>query len=149
MSVATTAVARNRRVMLSACGKCGRRGEGFKKCRGCKMITYCSRDCQLAHWRGPDGHKRDCASLAKQREKQKAVFEASPAAAAAAAAAAAVGAPQRGASGGSGGDGGGAAGRTVASTAARTQSTHARQIRMHTCARELLVQSATRFTGCL
>mmetsp|Transcript_4845 Transcript_4845/g.5900 ORF Transcript_4845/g.5900 Transcript_4845/m.5900 type:complete len:370 (-) Transcript_4845:133-1242(-) len=34
-----------------------------KKCSRCKKQHYCSRDCQVAHWKG--GHSKECASMSK------------------------------------------------------------------------------------
>lgn len=30
----------------------------FKNCSRCKATCYCSKDCQIAHWR--NGHKQEC-----------------------------------------------------------------------------------------
>ncbi|CAM9570151.1 unnamed protein product [Sphacelaria rigidula] len=35
-------------------------GGAFKRCSRCRTMVYCSRDCQLAHWKA--GHKRKCVS---------------------------------------------------------------------------------------
>mmetsp|Transcript_10421 Transcript_10421/g.12684 ORF Transcript_10421/g.12684 Transcript_10421/m.12684 type:complete len:566 (+) Transcript_10421:34-1731(+) len=32
-----------------------------KKCAGCKTVTYCGRECQVAHW--SNGHKAECKTL--------------------------------------------------------------------------------------
>ena len=39
--------------------KCQKRGK--KKCSKCKGVKYCSRNCQVAHWRS--GHKHECEGL--------------------------------------------------------------------------------------
>lgn len=44
----------------NTCATC-QKTESLKKCAKCHSITYCSRDCQKAHWKT---HKRDCAKLA-------------------------------------------------------------------------------------
>ena len=31
------------------------------------MVAYCSRDCQVAHWKG--GHKQECKGLAEDRQR--------------------------------------------------------------------------------
>ena len=44
----------------SVCAKCGIRStdnKAFSKCSACKMVTYCSRECQKDHW---GEHKRIC-----------------------------------------------------------------------------------------
>ena len=42
------------------CPVCGRgiAGEKLKRCAGCKRVFYCSKECQLAGWKG--GHKAIC-----------------------------------------------------------------------------------------
>ena len=44
------------------CAFCGAReghqGAALSKCTRCKVTSYCSKPCQLAHWRG--GHKVQC-----------------------------------------------------------------------------------------
>ena len=45
------------------CLNCGRKeesGEKFKKCGKCEDVCYCSRECQVAHWKE---HKKICVSL--------------------------------------------------------------------------------------
>ena len=56
----------------SSCANCGNLGEVGKEmavCGRCKNATYCSRDCQLAHWKI---HKPRCATL---KEVKKAAYE--------------------------------------------------------------------------
>ncbi|XP_070173021.1 histone-lysine N-methyltransferase SETD1B-like isoform X2 [Littorina saxatilis] len=36
--------------MTQVCGQCGKKEAGLKRCTGCLMIRYCSRDCQKLHW---------------------------------------------------------------------------------------------------
>ena len=45
------------------CANCGREAESMhskklKQCAVCEAVSYCSRDCQVKHWK--DGHKKDC-----------------------------------------------------------------------------------------
>ncbi|KAJ7187249.1 hypothetical protein C8R46DRAFT_1059250 [Mycena filopes] len=42
------------------CGNCSKR-TGSRKCSRCKMMTYCDRDCQAAHW---PTHKLHCKVIA-------------------------------------------------------------------------------------
>ncbi|KAI8602168.1 putative MYND domain protein [Dissophora ornata] len=42
-------------------------GNPLKRCAKCKTVNYCSRECQLAHWKI---HKKVCASNAQQQQKQ-------------------------------------------------------------------------------
>ena len=39
-----------------ACLECGKEG-GLKRCAKCREACYCSRECQVAHWRV---HKKAC-----------------------------------------------------------------------------------------
>lgn len=45
-------------VACSMCRTIAQDQDMFKKCAGCKVARYCSRDCQKAHW---TKHKLDCA----------------------------------------------------------------------------------------
>ena len=50
------------------CGNCGRRaeeGETFNHCSRCKVVPYCSKACQVHHWK--NGHKKACQDA---REKE-------------------------------------------------------------------------------
>jgi len=42
------------------CAACNKRGAGikFSHCARCKVIHYCSKECQIIHWKR--GHKIDC-----------------------------------------------------------------------------------------
>ena len=44
-----------------SCSKCGKLG-ALHKCTGCMRVAYCSKSCQVQHWR-VGGHKRDCKQL--------------------------------------------------------------------------------------
>ena len=49
--------------MPRACGSCGRaedQGEKFFHCARCKVVSYCSKVCQVNHWKR-GGHKQECA----------------------------------------------------------------------------------------
>ena len=45
------------------CAGCGRPSEQLRSCSGCRSAAYCSRQCQLKHWK-EGGHKRECKRLA-------------------------------------------------------------------------------------
>ncbi|XRB20533.1 hypothetical protein RI054_24g103820 [Pseudoscourfieldia marina] len=57
------------------CANCGKGPHyDMKRCSKCQSVSYCSRECQLAHWKGKGpgssgkgvAHKKECASLAQQ-----------------------------------------------------------------------------------
>ena len=53
---------------LSTCANCGKGGEGdndikLKSCAACKLVKYCSRECQVAH---RPQHKRECKKHAAE-----------------------------------------------------------------------------------
>ena len=43
------------------CAKCGKEGGSLKSCAACKLVKYCSRDCQIAH---RSQHKKECRKRA-------------------------------------------------------------------------------------
>jgi hypothetical protein len=45
-------------------------GLGAKQCNGCKVTHYCSRECQLVHWKD-GGHMLVCAELKQQWKARK------------------------------------------------------------------------------
>jgi Zn finger protein HypA/HybF involved in hydrogenase expression len=47
------------RMMCGCCSNLAREGVTVKLCAQCKAVGYCSRDCQVKHWKM--GHKVDCA----------------------------------------------------------------------------------------
>ena len=46
---------------IAKCGKCGK--QATKKCSRCQLEWYCSRECQVASWKG---HKLVCDIVAKE-----------------------------------------------------------------------------------
>lgn len=42
----------------NACAYCQKKGEKLMMCGKCKIVRYCSRDCQVSHFK--KGHKNDC-----------------------------------------------------------------------------------------
>ena len=59
------------------CANCGKGEEGsdsLKKCGACKMVKYCSRDCQKAH---RSQHKRECRKRAAELHEE-ALFKQPP-----------------------------------------------------------------------
>ena len=57
--------------VLSVCANCGK-GEGesgnLKSCTACKLVKYCSRDCQIAH---RPQHKKECRKRAAELHDEK------------------------------------------------------------------------------
>lgn len=52
-------------VMLM-CIRCG--GQGSLTCSRCRAVKYCSKECQVAHWKG--GHKGECKILSSTDKKE-------------------------------------------------------------------------------
>ena len=48
---------------ISVCANCGKDGSNLKSCTACKMVKYCSRECQIAH---RPQHKKKCSKRAKE-----------------------------------------------------------------------------------
>ena len=42
---------------MRVCEKCGKEAEKMKKCSVCKLVRYCSEECQLEDWKK---HKKKC-----------------------------------------------------------------------------------------
>ena len=62
---------------LSVCANCGKgeeAGSNLKTCTACRLVKYCSRDCQAAH---RPQHKKDCKKKAKELHDEK-LFEQPP-----------------------------------------------------------------------
>ena len=63
--------------MSNTCANCGKGEEAesdLKTCTACKLVKYCSRDCQIAH---RPQHKRECKKRAKELHDEK-LFEQPP-----------------------------------------------------------------------
>ena len=50
-------------IILSKCTNCGKEGSNLKSCAACKMVEYCSRECQIAH---RPRHKKECRRRAAE-----------------------------------------------------------------------------------
>lgn len=50
--------------VAQVCANCNNTEGELKKCARCKMVLYCNRECQTAHWKE---HKRQCSRLAGER----------------------------------------------------------------------------------
>ena len=44
----------------AACANCGKAAGHLKTCVKCTCTWYCSKDCQVQHWKAGGGHKTDC-----------------------------------------------------------------------------------------
>ena len=68
--VAVTAVSRLDAHLLSGgeCDHCDKNtgSSNLKRCAGCKIAFYCSKECQKAAWKS--GHKADCNSIQARNE---------------------------------------------------------------------------------
>ncbi|KLO16462.1 hypothetical protein SCHPADRAFT_926469 [Schizopora paradoxa] len=49
---------------VSSCAQCGKRDvkNNFQKCGGCRIMHYCSKDCQTTHWK-EGGHRAICKRI--------------------------------------------------------------------------------------
>jgi MYND finger len=57
-----TGTSGGRLAICDGCGTLERKVGNLKNCGKCRQTRYCSRDCQLKHWK--QGHKKKCAMLA-------------------------------------------------------------------------------------
>jgi len=54
---------------LSACERCGKT-EDLLKCARCKIVSYCSKECQVFHWK-QGGHREICGAMKTVKRVQK------------------------------------------------------------------------------
>lgn len=52
--------------MLQQCYSCGSLAEAMQRCSRCKLATYCSTECQYAHWKA---HKPSCAQIIEDKSQ--------------------------------------------------------------------------------
>ena len=57
-------------VCCSSCNTPQPSGHTFQKCKGCRTVQYCNKECQRAHW-NQGGHKQECKRLRKKKEAKK------------------------------------------------------------------------------
>ena len=50
------------------CGKGEESSNGLKACTACKLVKYCNRECQIAHW---PQHKKQCKKRAAELHDEK------------------------------------------------------------------------------
>jgi hypothetical protein len=53
---------------VPACGSCDAEGAGTQVCQGCRLASYCSRACQIVHWK-KGGHKAACPTMAAESQE--------------------------------------------------------------------------------
>jgi len=57
-------------IFCSYCNKPEPTNTKFNKCKGCRSVSYCNRECQIKHWKTkPNGHKKQCKKLAAAFKK--------------------------------------------------------------------------------
>jgi len=49
------------------CSACGKKSSTLMKCRACKCVWYCDKDCQNKHWKE---HKTECKPIKKELDKR-------------------------------------------------------------------------------
>jgi len=59
-------------VQCAACSKTAAGGVKLQRCIGCKVVWFCSLECQRVDWRSPTGHKAACKAAQQQRHQQQA-----------------------------------------------------------------------------
>ena len=69
-TTASTTTAPPSPICCSSCNKPQPSGHTFLKCKGCRTVQYCNKECQRAHW-SPGGHKQECKRLRKKKEEKK------------------------------------------------------------------------------
>ena len=52
---------------MDTCAYCGANDGRYKKCTGCKAVSYCSRNCQKNDWKSR--HKKSCLSVKRKQSK--------------------------------------------------------------------------------
>ena len=50
-----------------SCSWCGKKSDTHKKCRNCKCVWYCGKECQNKHWKE---HKIECRRVKKELDKR-------------------------------------------------------------------------------
>ena len=49
------------------CSACDKESDALKKCRNCKCVLYCDKDCQNKHWKE---HKKECKRIKKELDER-------------------------------------------------------------------------------
>ena len=49
------------------CSACEKKSDTLKKCRNCKCVWYCDKECQNKHW---EEHKKECRPIKKELDKR-------------------------------------------------------------------------------
>ena len=59
--------AENGTTSTKMCSACEKKSNTLMKCRACKCVWYCDKDCQNKHWRE---HKKECKPIKKELDKR-------------------------------------------------------------------------------
>lgn len=66
----TSSTVNSNTTFCSYCNKPEPTNTKFNKCKGCRSVSYCNRECQIKHWKTrPSGHKKQCKKLAAAFKK--------------------------------------------------------------------------------
>ena len=49
------------------CSACEKKSDALKKCRNCKCVWYCDKECQNKHWKD---HRKECKLIKKELDKR-------------------------------------------------------------------------------
>ena len=55
---------------IPPCDYCGTNWSGRLSCSRCKMVFYCSKECQKKAWKMPNGHKQECETIRQDSRTQ-------------------------------------------------------------------------------
>jgi TPR repeat protein len=71
-STTTSSTVNSTTTFCSYCNKPEPTNKKFNKCKGCRSVSYCNRECQIKHWKTkPNGHKKQCKKLAAAFKNKK------------------------------------------------------------------------------
>jgi TPR repeat protein len=68
----TSSTVNSNTTFCSYCSKPEPTNTKFNRCKGCRSVAYCNRECQIKHWKTkPNSHKKQCKKLAAAFKNKK------------------------------------------------------------------------------